>query len=500
MKHTILISLLMFSVVFAGCRPQKPSQFLSQSDEAYSSEEYAREVIITGKVLNRSFYPQEKELTLIVPFFRDLGTQYHSTIGEDGSFSFCFPVQARLREVSIRNYAEHLYVHPGDSLFVEIDFKDMFNPKVTGDAEKLNQEILAFTESGYYYTKNYSINQNNKEPEAFEIEVEKEYEIRRQRRQEYLEKYKPMPDVVLFTEELLKQDYYYALLDYATRYQWSKKKGIENYLTLLPQIDSLYQKGIFSARLYELVNVVEGYVAYNIFLKEKQPPTINKIMAIAKGKGLNQYLYSHMIAKCFDTHDTTVFHNQYAEYDSIVKMPHLRAQLMQMYQQTKAYVDNPQAVTNYLLYGKYGENSQMKPVLPHMKPIYDILEKNEGKILYLDFWTTWCGPCLAEMDALKELRKKFSTKDLTICTICVGGSEEQWKKGLKKYGLENQDIECIHGAGAIGRDTMQKILKQLNVNCFPYYILINKKGQIVDFGTVVRPSNPQTYPKIKELL
>ena len=37
-------------------------------------------------------------------------------------------------------------MHPGDSVYVEIDFKDMFHPKVTGDAEKLNQEILAFTE------------------------------------------------------------------------------------------------------------------------------------------------------------------------------------------------------------------------------------------------------------------------------------------------------------------------------------------------------------------
>lgn len=86
--------------------------------------------------------------------------QYRTPIQEDGSFSFRFPVYAKLREVSIRNYAEHLYIHPGDSIHVEIDFKDLFHPKVTGDAEKLNQEILAFTESAYYYIQNYSINPN----------------------------------------------------------------------------------------------------------------------------------------------------------------------------------------------------------------------------------------------------------------------------------------------------------------------------------------------------
>ena len=63
----------------------------------------------------------------------------------------------KIREISIRNYAEHLYVHPGDSVYVEIDFKYMFHPKVTGDAEKLNQEILAFTENAYYYIQNLSL-------------------------------------------------------------------------------------------------------------------------------------------------------------------------------------------------------------------------------------------------------------------------------------------------------------------------------------------------------
>ena len=105
-------------------------------------------MIVTGKVLNRDFYPNEKDLTLIIPFFRKMENQYCAPIQKDGSFSFRFPIFAKIREISIRNYAEHLYVHPGDSVYVEIDFKDMFHPKVTGDAEKLNQEICSTPPSG----------------------------------------------------------------------------------------------------------------------------------------------------------------------------------------------------------------------------------------------------------------------------------------------------------------------------------------------------------------
>ena len=161
MKHCLFVFLPIF-ILFISCRQKVQSNFQpdisNQTETVYDfPEEYAEEIIITGKVLNREFYPQEKELTLIIPFFRDMENQYRTPIQEDGSFYFTFPVYAKIREVSIRNYAEHLYVHPGDSIHLEIDFKDMFHPKVTGDAEKLNQEILAFTESGYYYMRDYGI-------------------------------------------------------------------------------------------------------------------------------------------------------------------------------------------------------------------------------------------------------------------------------------------------------------------------------------------------------
>ena len=223
MKHCLFVFLPIF-ILFISCRQKVQSNFQpdisNQTETVYDfPEEYAEEIIITGKVLNREFYPQEKELTLIIPFFRDMENQYRTPIQEDGSFYFTFPVYAKIREVSIRNYAEHLYVHPGDSIHLEIDFKDMFHPKVTGDAEKLNQEILAFTESGYYYMRDYGI-RHDLSVEDFEAELKKEYNTRLERRAEYLQKYNPMQDVVMFTEELLKQDYYYTILVYASQCQY----------------------------------------------------------------------------------------------------------------------------------------------------------------------------------------------------------------------------------------------------------------------------------------
>ncbi|MSL31283.1 TlpA family protein disulfide reductase, partial [Escherichia coli] len=355
MKHSLYF-LIIITLLFAGCRQKAQSNFLSESsaqteESNPSLEEYSEEAVITGKVLNRDFYPQEKELTLIIPFFRDMGNQYRSPIQKDGSFSFRFPVYAKLREVSIRNYAEHLYIHPGDSIHVEIDFKDLFHPKVTGDAEKLNQEILAFTESAYYYIQNY-----NMKPESdvkdFEAELKKDYNFRLERRNEYLVKYKPMEDVVLFTEELLKQDYYYALLFNGMSYLFKTRKEMDRYHTLLPEINKLYTKGILSARLYDVADEAERYIADGIAFRDKKNPSIEEIMATMGESETNLYLYTKLIAGSLCTNDTLAFHEKRTQFDSIVKISHLRAQVMQIYNQTKSYLKNPQPVSDNLLYGE----------------------------------------------------------------------------------------------------------------------------------------------------
>ena len=488
--------LIIITLVLVGCRQKARSNFQSESSaqtEAIdpSLKKYAEEAVITGKVLNRDFYPQEKELTLIIPFFRDMENQYRSPIQEDGSFSFRFPVYAKLREVSIRNYAEHLYIHPGDSIYVEIDFKDLFHPRVTGDAEKLNQEIVAFTESAYYYMQNY-----NMKPEAdvkeFEAELKKDYNFRLERRNEYLVKYKPMKDVVLFTEELLK------LLFNGMSYLFETREEMDRYHTLLPEINKLYTKGILSARLYDIADEAERYIAYGIAFRDKKSPSIEEIMNVMGEREMNQYLYTKLVAGSLCTNDTLAFHEKRTQFDSIVKMSHLRAQVMQIYNQTKSYLKNPQPVSDNLLYGEFHENSKHTTRMPYMEPVYDVLEKNHGKVIYFDFWARWCPPCLTEMEPLKQLRSKFSTNDLIIYSICVSEPKEQWEECLNEYSLKNRGIECVHVTDYLGIDNYQKIRKQWKIDRIPYYILINRKGQIIDFGATARPSNPQLVSRIED--
>ena len=108
------------------------------------------EVVICGKVLNRDFYPNEREFRLSLSYFSGQDICYTTPLRDDGSFFFRFPLCDALCEVSLANYAPRLYVSAGDSLYLQIDFKDLLHPVVKGSRAALNQGMQHFVGEGYY--------------------------------------------------------------------------------------------------------------------------------------------------------------------------------------------------------------------------------------------------------------------------------------------------------------------------------------------------------------
>ena len=136
------LSILILSLLlFLGCNTRQGQE---------PSPAPQGEVIITGEIKNRDFYPHVNEIVLQLPFFRKGKVTYTTNIADDNSFYFSFMLHAEMCEVSIKPYMEHLYVQPGDSIHLEIDFQNMLHPIVTGDGAELNAQMTQFTQGGYY--------------------------------------------------------------------------------------------------------------------------------------------------------------------------------------------------------------------------------------------------------------------------------------------------------------------------------------------------------------
>ncbi|HRP54995.1 TlpA disulfide reductase family protein [Agriterribacter sp.] len=118
----------------------------------------------------------------------------------------------------------------------------------------------------------------------------------------------------------------------------------------------------------------------------------------------------------------------------------------------------------------------------------------KGKVVYLDIWATWCGPCLKEIPYLERLKEKFRNKDVEMITISIDTKVDVWL--AKVAAMKMQGIQLIDSNGS----TNSKIAKNYKVHGVPHYVLIDKNGRIAS-ASAPRPSmEAEVEKQINELL
>ncbi len=95
------------------------------------------------------------------------------------------------------------------------------------------------------------------------------------------------------------------------------------------------------------------------------------------------------------------------------------------------------------------------------------LVKNKGKVVVLDFWATWCGPCRSTLPTLDALQKKYQTKGVVI----IGISSESLSE-LTAFQASGQ-----HGY-SLFNDISQLTTKKYQAYAYPTMVLIDRKGTI----------------------
>ena len=94
-----------------------------------------------------------------------------------------------------------------------------------------------------------------------------------------------------------------------------------------------------------------------------------------------------------------------------------------------------------------------------------------GKILVLDFWASWCGPCRAEIPHLKEAYKEYSNKGVAFFSVSIDKDDAAWRKAMKEENMPWAQAQ----APKAGKDVM----KQYQFSGIPYILVLDKEGKIV---------------------
>ena len=100
---------------------------------------------------------------------------------------------------------------------------------------------------------------------------------------------------------------------------------------------------------------------------------------------------------------------------------------------------------------------------------YISLDDLKGKVVLLDFWGTWCPPCVASLPALRSLNKKFTKSEkFVMLGISTDGDEDKWSRFIVKEEMVWPQF----------LDRQRAVQRAFRVNKFPTYIVLDHEGVI----------------------
>lgn len=117
----------------------------------------------------------------------------------------------------------------------------------------------------------------------------------------------------------------------------------------------------------------------------------------------------------------------------------------------------------------------------------------KGKVVLVDVWATWCGPCKKQIPALIQLEKDFhGSNDIVFMSVSVDESKDKqkWLDMIKEMGL---------GGVQLFASGWSKITKDYKITGIPRFMLFDKKGNIYSINAP-RPSAPELKEMINKLL
>jgi len=478
-------------------------------------------VIITGSILNK-----KNDKDVVTAYVRDILSGKQSTyvglVDSLGDFQIKFD-QYYSHDIMLRydQDAFSILVHPSDSIHVEFDAKLISDKKelvktiqFSGDGAETNSKLMAYQSEIYKVHipwEKYCQYEKEKSAKEFEALLDSLKSVKENVVNNFIKEFNP-------SEELKTWMKYDVVMDY----------NIE--LSMYPydhaKFNNLDYKSVVTSSFYDFMNISFPHEALinsksNLFINRNwtrnsaimhengddyfcegiigffmqfnsgysygsmTEAKIEVILNNIDDEFLKEINIANELFKTLERREIKEFEKHFSLFDKVVKEPFLREPLINKYLKTKQHFENPKQETNTVL--------KLAKSTPANELLNEIIEDHKGKVIYLDIWATWCGPCRKEMPNSQKLEKKLDDDNVAFVYLCIDSKEEQWKALISEMNLGGSHYFA-------SSDQSRFVCKLFEMNGVPEYVLIDQKGNIDEKGFHLRPSNGSIGNKIENLL
>lgn len=120
-----------------------------------------------------------------------------------------------------------------------------------------------------------------------------------------------------------------------------------------------------------------------------------------------------------------------------------------------------------------------------------IIEPWKGKIILIDVWGTWCGPCKEALKHSQELYERMKPYDMFFLYMANNSSETSWKNVINEYNVTGENVGHVN----LPADQQSAVEDFLKVNSYPSYFLIDREGHLLEVN-----ADPRNLDQFEELV
>lgn len=443
---------------------------------ACSQEKQADSVRISGTVENPA--GDEVEIFFYTDMVANNTESVKVSLDENNAFAAELPLQqSNFVYVHIPRRTLKLYLSPGADIQLTFDASDMDQlPLLAG---------TGYVESSFLLTYNKEIEAKygmmavlskagEKDPTAYTDHIKGIYNeaisfMEEDARFEDLD-----PDFVSLMRANIRYEKYGRLMDYLpARAHFAPEKADEDipesfyaFLENAKQFNDAYTR----SRAY--VSFLQSYLNYRVRQLEEEEPLdswaqaqFDIAMEHFSGKS-RELVLAQVVHSALNFGDFKEATAMYEEFMDISEDEQLREVVQETYE-----------AAHILAPGKPAPEFTLTDINGEEVSLNDFL----GQVVYLDFWASWCGPCMQQVPYAKELKERMADQeDLVFLYISVDTDESAWRRTVDQH-----DIQGVH-LNVPGFD--HPVPASYNLRGVPTFYLIGRDGHIAD-NRPPRPNN-----------
>ena len=102
----------------------------------------------------------------------------------------------------------------------------------------------------------------------------------------------------------------------------------------------------------------------------------------------------------------------------------------------------------------------------------------KGKVILIDVWGTWCGPCRMAMKHSQELYERMKPYNMYFLYLANRSDETSWKNVIKEYNVNGENVGHVN----LPAEQQAAVEQFLKVNSYPSYFLIDREGHLLNIN------------------